>query len=56
MNARPNGGNQPDSILESMGEARRDENGMRDSGESQEGLTKVHRHVLVAKGDAGRIV
>lgn len=56
MNARRNGGNQPEFNLESMGQTRREAHGVRGSGESQEGLTKGHHHVLIAKVDVDRLV
>lgn len=56
MNARRNVRGQPDYILESIGEMRRENRMARGSGESQEGLTKVHEHTLIAKVDVDRIV
>lgn len=56
MNARHNASNQTDYILESMGENRRESPRVRASGESQEGLTKVHQHTLIAKIDVDQLV
>jgi hypothetical protein len=54
-NVKRNAGDQPEYVLESMGETREDRMARR-SGDSQEGLTKVHHHTLIAKVDADRIV
>lgn len=48
-NAKRDVSSRHDYALESMGEARTEERIVRESGESQEGLTKVHEHTLVAK-------
>lgn len=53
---RQNVGSQPDYVLESIGKTRGEERMVRESGESQEGLTKVHEHTLVAKVDSSWLV
>ena len=56
MNARRNVGGQPDYILDSMGQTRRENRLGRESGDSQEGLTKVLGRTFITRVDVDRIV
>jgi len=55
MNARRDGG-APHYVLEEREESRTENRMARGSGESQEGLTKVHEVTLVAKVASERMV